>query len=76
MALQHQSLVVIGITGSIGCGKSTIAQYFRQIGFQVFDADAVVHKLYAVRGAAVPQIQKLFPDVVRDGAVDRSALSL
>jgi dephospho-CoA kinase len=62
----------IGLTGSIGMGKSTTAQLFREAGVPVHDADATVHRLYA--GRAAPLVEVAFPGVVRDGAVDRAAL--
>lgn len=64
---------IIGLTGSIGMGKSTVASMFRARGINVFDADAEVHRLYA--GAAVPLIEKAFPGTTRVGVVDRSLLS-
>jgi dephospho-CoA kinase len=66
--------VVLGLTGSIGMGKSTAAAMLRRLGVPVHDADAAVHGLMAKGGAAVPAIQREFPDVVVDGAVDRTAL--
>jgi dephospho-CoA kinase len=63
---------VIGLTGSIGMGKSTTAQMFRDEGLPVLDADAVVHALY--RGAAVPPVEVAFPGVTVDGAIDRERL--
>jgi len=66
--------IVLGLTGSIGMGKSTAARMFRRLGVPVHDADAAVHRLMAKSGAAVPAIQREFPDVVVDGAVDRNAL--
>jgi len=63
---------VLGLTGSIGMGKSATAAMFRALGVPVHDADAVVHALY--RGAAAPLIAKAFPGTVADGVVDRSAL--
>jgi dephospho-CoA kinase len=64
---------VLGLTGSIGMGKSVTAAMFRSAGVPVHDADAVVHALY--RGAAAPLIAKVFPGTVTDGVVDRPALS-
>jgi dephospho-CoA kinase len=63
---------VLGLTGSIGMGKSATAAMFRALGVPVHDADAVVHALY--RGAAAPLIAKAFPGTIADGVVDRSAL--
>ncbi|MDY0881985.1 dephospho-CoA kinase [Dongia soli] len=67
-------MIVLGLTGSIGMGKSTAAAMLRRIGIPVHDADAAVHRLMAKGGAAVPAIEAAFPGVVRDGAVDRKAL--
>lgn len=66
--------VVLGLTGSIGMGKSTAARMLRGMGLAVHDADAAVHRLLAKGGRAVPEIATAFPDAVRDGAVDRRAL--
>jgi dephospho-CoA kinase len=63
---------VIGLTGSIGMGKSTAAAFFRARGVPVHDADAAVHRLYA--GRAAPLVADAFPEAVADGAVDRAAL--
>ena len=63
----------IGLTGSIGMGKSTTAQMFRDAGIPVHDADATVHDLYA--GEAVPLVEAEFPGTSKDGAIDRAALS-
>ena len=56
-------------------GKSTVADMLRDAGIPVFDADAVVHRLYAKDGAAVEPVGRLFPSVVKQGAIDRAALS-
>lgn len=66
--------VTLGLTGSIGMGKSEAASMFRRLGVPVFDADAAVHRLMARGGAAVAAIDAAFPGAVRDGAVDRPAL--
>lgn len=66
--------VVLGLTGSIGMGKSTTAAMFRDLAVPVWDADATVHKLYASGGAAVAFIGALIPQTVTEGVVDRSVL--
>jgi dephospho-CoA kinase len=63
---------VLGLTGSIGMGKSATADVFRRLGVPVHDADAAVHGLY--RGRAAPLVEKAFPGTVADGMVDRSKL--
>jgi dephospho-CoA kinase len=64
---------VIGLTGSIGMGKSETARLFAAEGVPVFDADAVIHDLYA--GEAAVMIEAAFPGTTKNGAVDRAALS-
>jgi dephospho-CoA kinase len=66
-------MIVAGLTGSIGMGKSTVAAYLRDQGIPVLDADKIVHDLYA--GEAAPLIEVVFPGTVRDGVVDRVALA-
>ncbi|MDX2235286.1 MAG: dephospho-CoA kinase [Hyphomonadaceae bacterium] len=66
---------LIGLTGSIGMGKSTVAQFFREEGAPVYDADAAVHALYDRGGAAVDPVGAAFPEAVVDGAIDRARLS-
>lgn len=68
-------MIVLGLTGSIGMGKSTVARMFAEEGAPAFDSDAAVHALYAPGGAAVSAVESAFPGVVRDGAIDRAALS-
>ncbi|WP_300530946.1 dephospho-CoA kinase [Maricaulis sp.] len=68
-------MIIIGLTGSIGMGKSATAKLFIAEGVPVFDSDACVHELYAPGGAAVEPIAQAFPGTVIDGAVDRTHLS-
>jgi len=69
-------MIILGLTGSVGMGKTTAAQMFKDAGAAIFDADAQVHKLYAKGGAAVPILRAVFPDVIIDGAIDRARLSV
>jgi len=66
-------MLVLGLTGSIGMGKSTTAKLFAEAGVPVYDADAVVHELY--EGEAVPAIEAAFPGTTSNGRVDRAKLS-
>ncbi|MEM1376964.1 MAG: dephospho-CoA kinase [Pseudomonadota bacterium] len=66
-------MIKLGLTGSIGMGKSTTADFFRQMGIPVHDADATVHDLY--RKEAVPLIEDAFPGTTKNGEVDRTLLS-
>ena len=67
-------MVILGLTGSIGMGKSTAAKMLRQMGVPVYDADAAVHRLQAPGGIALPPIEAAFPGVVKAGVLDRQAL--
>ena len=73
--MTKKGVIFIGLTGSIGMGKTTTAQMFKDAGAAVFDADAAVHQLYANGGAAVPILRAVFPDVIKDGAVVRARLA-
>jgi dephospho-CoA kinase len=66
---------LIGLTGSIGMGKTETAKMFARLGIPVNDSDANVHALYEPGGAAVPHIEKAFPGTVENGRVDRARLS-
>lgn len=68
-------MIVLGLTGSIGMGKSTTSAMFEAEGAPVYDSDAAVHALYAAGGAAVAPVEAAFPGVVVDGAIDRAKLS-
>ena len=67
-------MIVVGLTGGMGMGKSTAAAVFRRAGVAVFDADAAVHALQGRGGAAVAAVAARFPGTVRGGAVDRDLL--
>jgi dephospho-CoA kinase len=66
-------MLVLGLTGSVAMGKSTVAAFFAEHGVAIFDADRAVHDLY--RGEAVPLVEQAFPGTVVDGVVDRVLLS-
>jgi dephospho-CoA kinase len=66
-------MIVLGLTGSIGMGKSTTAKLFAEAGVPVYDADAAVHALY--EGEAAPDIEAAFPGTTTDGKVNRNKLS-
>jgi dephospho-CoA kinase len=66
-------MFVLGLTGSVGMGKSTTAQFFAEAGVPVHDADAVVHRAY--EGEAVPAVEAAFPGTTADGKVDRAKLA-
>ena len=68
-------MIIVGLTGSIGMGKSTTSAMFQAEGVPVYDADAAVHALYAKGGAAVEPVEAAFPGVVVDDAIDRAKLS-
>ncbi len=68
-------MIVLGLTGSIGMGKSTTTAMFADLGAVVWNADDTVHALYAEGGAAVGPVGEVFPGVVIDGAVDRTRLA-
>jgi dephospho-CoA kinase len=66
---------LVGLTGSIGMGKTETAKMFLRLGIPVYDSDAAVHRLYEPSGAAVEEIAKAFPDSIREGRVDRAELN-
>ena len=68
-------MTVLGLTGSIGMGKSTVARMFEEEGVPVFDADAAVHRLQGPAGALVDSIEAAFPGTTGESGVDRSALA-
>ena len=68
-------MILIGLTGSIGMGKSTTTAMFADLGAVIWNADDAVHRLYAPGGAAVEPVGRAFPGVVADGAVDRTRLA-
>ncbi len=66
---------LLGLTGSVGMGKTTTANMFADLGIPVWDADKVVHALYDVGGAAVEPVSALAPEALQDGKIDRKVLS-
>jgi dephospho-CoA kinase len=67
-------MIVIGLTGSIGMGKTTAAKALTRMGVPIHDSDAAVHRLFVHGGAAVGPVGEAFPDAIRDGAVNRARL--
>ena len=67
-------MIILGLTGSIGMGKSTTANMFRKRNIAVYDADAAVHELYDAGGAAVGPLSERFPEALQNNAIDRSIL--
>ena len=67
-------MIKIGLTGSVGMGKTTTAKVFEKLGCDVWDADETVHKLYSKGGKAVVEVAKLFPSSVEEGSISRSRL--
>ena len=65
---------ILGLTGSIGMGKTTVANMAKRLGIAVFDADAIVHRALALGGEAVQSVAALFPETLRNNAIDRPSL--
>ena len=72
--IKNFNTLKIGLTGSIGMGKSSISKQFKRLGFPVFDADECVHQLYSQHGKAVEYIRNILPDVITDNCVNRTLL--
>ena len=68
-------MITVGLTGSIGIGKSTVSAMFAALGAQIWSADDAVHRIYGPGGAAVDPVGAVFPDAIIDGGVDRGVLS-
>jgi len=68
-------MMILGLTGSIGMGKSAAADNFRRLGVPVHDADKAIHELLAKNGEAAPRIKDLFPDAVKKGILDRELIA-
>ncbi len=68
-------MIILGLTGSIGMGKSTIAGNFRRLGIPIHDADKTVHGLLKPNGEAFPPIKKMFPEAVKKGVIDRNVIA-
>jgi dephospho-CoA kinase len=71
---KHRPMLVIGLTGSIGMGKSTAALILRGLGFPIYNADAAVHHVLKKGGCAVAPVARLFPETLKRGAIDRKLL--
>src|ERR1700761_4901007 len=72
--LEHEAVIVVGLTGSIGMGKSNAAQVLRKLGVPVHDADAAVHALLGPGGRAVRKVAELFPKALSGNRIDRKVL--
>ncbi len=68
-------MIVVGLTGSIGMGKSAASTQLRRLGIPVFDSDAAVHRLLGPKGAALAPVEAAFPGVLVNGRIDRARLS-
>ncbi len=68
-------MIILGLTGSIGMGKSTVSGNFRRLGLPIHDADEVVHDLLGPNGEAFEPIKKMFPEAIRKGVIDRDIIA-
>src|SRR5665213_3613525 len=73
-ARRDWAMIILGLTGGVGMGKSTAAMMLRRLRVPVHDADATVHRLLARGGDAVDPVARAFPEALRDGAIDRKTL--